>query len=175
MLIYKDFITGDELCSDSFPTSYPEEYNGVVMKVIGRTRTDAGGIDDALIGGNASADGADADAGADDTAVTGINVILNHKLQSTQFTKKDFKVYFGAWMKKAAKWIEENKGKERADAFKKDGLEAFKKIFSTFKDWDLYVGENMDPEGSVVFMNYREDGVTPYFWLFKDALEEEKF
>merc|ERR1712142_1265809 len=30
MLIYKDFISNDELCSDSFPTTWPEEYNGAI-------------------------------------------------------------------------------------------------------------------------------------------------
>lgn len=81
----------------------------------------------------------------------------------------------GAWFKKAAKWIEENKGKERADIFKKDGMAAFKVIFGSFKDWELYIGESMDADASIVFLNYREDGVTPYFWFFADALLEEKF
>jgi len=173
MLIYRDYVSGDEVCSDSFPMKLL--HNDVIMEVDAANIRIDGGIDEALIGGNASADGEDADAGADDGAVTGINVIINHKLNPTQFTKKDFKTYFGAWMKKAAKWIEENKGADRAAAFKKDGLEAFKKIFASFKDWDLYIGESMNPDGSIVFMNYREDGVTPYFWFFKDALEEEKF
>merc|ERR1711970_1227263 len=175
MLIYKDFISNDELCSDSFPTTWPEEYDGCIMEVTGRNRTEAGGIDDALIGGNASADGADADAGADDGASSGIDVVMNHNLSPSGFGKKDFKVYMGAWFKKAAKWVEENKGKERADIFKKDGMVAFKEIFGKFKEVDLYVGENMDPDGSLVFGMYREDGITPYFWYFKDALEEEKF
>merc|ERR1712110_557090 len=80
MLIYKDFISNDELCSDSFPTTWPEEYEGTIMEVTGRNRTEAGGISDALIGGNASADGADADAGADDGASSGIDVVMNHNL-----------------------------------------------------------------------------------------------
>merc|ERR1712244_78694 len=107
------------------------------MEVTGANIKEAGGIDEALIGGNASAEGGD-EGGADDVAVTGINVVMNAKLNPTQFGKKDFKVYMGAWFKRMAKWVEENKGEERAAAFKKDG-------------------------------------VTPYFWYFKDALEEEKF
>jgi hypothetical protein len=173
MLIYKDFISGDELCSDSYPTKLL--FNDVIMEVTAANIREDGGIDERLIGGNASADGADADAGADDAAVTGINVVMNAKLNPTHFAKKDFKVYMGAWFKKAAKWIEENKSKERADIFKKEGMAAFKEIFGKFKEVDLYVGENMDPDGSLVFGMYREDGITPYFWYFKDALEEEKF
>jgi len=174
MLIYKDFITGDELCSDSFPTSYPEEYNGVVMKVIGRSRTDAGGIDDALIGGNASADGADADAGADDAASSGIDVIMNHNLSPTAFAKKDWLVFMKSWAKKAYTWIAENKSQERADIFKVESQKALKYLHKNFKEVELYTGENMDPEGSLVFLMYEEDGITPYFWYFVDALEEEK-
>merc|ERR1711981_170436 len=104
MLIYKDYVSGDEVCSDSFPMKLL--HNEVIMEVDAANIRIDGGID--------SADGEDADAGADDSAVTGINVIINHKLNPTQFTKKDFKTYFGAWMKKAAKWIEENKGADRA-------------------------------------------------------------
>merc|ERR1712226_1071461 len=146
MLIYKDPISNDELCSDSFPTEL--KFNDCIMEVTGANIKESGGIDEALIGGNASAEGGD-EGGADDCAVTGINVVMNHKLNPTQFGKKDFKVYMGAWFKRMAKWVEENKNAERAAAFKK--------IFANFKDWELYIGENMDPEGTLVFMNYKED------------------
>lgn len=32
----------------------------------------------------------------------------------------------------------------------------------------------MDPDGMVALLNYREDGITPYFTFFKDGLKEEK-
>merc|ERR1711912_171812 len=98
MLIYKDFVNGDELCSDSYPSKLL--FNDVIMEVDGANIKEDGGIDDALIGGNASADGADADAGADDAAVTGINVVMTHKLCETGFAKKDFKVYMKDFLKK---------------------------------------------------------------------------
>jgi len=173
MLIYKDFVNGDELCSDSYPSKLL--FNDVIMEVDGANIKEDGGIDDALIGGNASADGADADAGADDAAVTGINVVMNAKLVGTAFSKKDLKTYMMPWFKKAKKWIEENKSKERADIFMKEVPGIFKELTAKVKDIDFYLGENMDPEGSLVFGFYREDGITPYFWYFKDALEEEKF
>ena len=34
--------------------------------------------------------------------------------------------------------------------------------------------ESMNPEGMVVLMNYREDGITPFFIFFKDGLIETK-
>ena len=35
-------------------------------------------------------------------------------------------------------------------------------------------GESMNPDGMVTLLNYREDGVTPYFVFWKDGLKEEK-
>lgn len=74
MLIYKDYLSGDEMCSDSYPMI--TKFDDVIMEVTAATIREDGGIDDALIGGNASAEGDDADAGADDAAVTGINVSI---------------------------------------------------------------------------------------------------
>merc|ERR1712088_1194746 len=175
MLIYKDFITEDELCSDSYPSSLPEAYHGAIMEVSGANIKEDGGIDEALIGGNASADGEDADAGADDSAVTGINVVMTHKLCETAFAKKDFKVYMKDFLKKTIAHLEKEERGDEVAAFKKGAQAAMMEIMGSFKDWVLYTGESMDPEGSLVFGNYREDGITPYFWYFKHALEEEKF
>ena len=47
-------------------------------------------------------------------------------------------------------------------AFEKGAQAYAKKIIGGFKDYDFYVGESMDPDGMVVLMNYREDGVTPF-------------
>lgn len=32
----------------------------------------------------------------------------------------------------------------------------------------------MNPDGAVMLLNYREDGVTPYFTVFKDGLKTIK-
>jgi len=150
------------------------KFDDVIMEVTGANIKEDGGIDDALIGGNASAEGDDADAGADDAAVTGVNVIMNARLSETQFGKKDFTVYMKGYMKKVLAHLTEN-NPDRCDAFKKGAQAALKEILGSFKDWQFFTGENMDPDGAVALMNYKEDGVTPYFWFFKDGLEEEKF
>ena len=173
MLIYKDFISGDELCSDSYPMK--ELHDGAIMEVSGANIKEDGGIDESLIGGNASAEGEDAGAGADDGAVTGINVVMTHKLCETAFAKKDFKVYMKDYLKKTIEHLKAEGKDDRIPAFKKGAQAAMMEIMNSFKDWVLYTGESMDPEGSLVFGNYREDGITPYFWYFKDAMEEEKF
>ncbi|KAG0261215.1 tRNA 2'-phosphotransferase [Mortierella polycephala] len=38
----------------------------------------------------------------------------------------------------------------------------------------LYVGKSLNPEGAIMFLNYREDGITPYFTAFKYGLKETK-
>lgn len=55
-------------------------------------------IDDALIGGNASAEGGD--EGTENSQVSGIDIVLNHKLQEMPpMDKKAFLVYAKDYMK----------------------------------------------------------------------------
>jgi len=151
-----------------------EKHDGVIMEVTGATIKEGGGISDALIGGNASAEGEDADAGADDGQIQGVNVIMNARLTETNFGKKDFTVYMKGYMKKVLAHLEKE-NPSRIDNFKKGAQAALKEVLGSFKDWEFFTGESMDPDAGVVLMNYKEDGVTPYFWYFKDGLIEEKF
>lgn len=68
----------------------------------------------------------------------------------------------------------EKKDSARAAEFKKIAQPAVKKILDTFKDWDFFTGERMNPDGMVALLNYREDGVTPYMLFFRDGLVEMK-
>jgi len=63
---------------------------------------------------------------------------------------------------------------EDVKAFETGASSYAKKIVANFKDYDFYVGESMDPDGMVVLMNFREDGVTPFVTIWKDGLNEEK-
>ena len=56
------------------------------------------GIDDALIGGNASADAAAA-GGGDVDAVSGIDVVLAHDLQPMGYSYKSYKEYIKGYVK----------------------------------------------------------------------------
>jgi len=173
MLIYKDAFNGDELCSDSYPSKML--HDGAIMEVDGAYIMEGGGIDDSLIGGNASADGADADAGADDAVAKVINVISTHKLSQTSFTKKDFKTCMKGLLKKTVEHLNKNGKESEVANFKKGAQAAMMAILENFKDWDFYTGESMDPEATLVLGGYREDGITPFFWYFAHTLEEEKF
>lgn len=63
---------------------------------------------------------------------------------------------------------------EEVTAFEKGAQGYAKKIVTNFKDYDFYIGESMDPDGMVVLMNYREDGVTPFVTIWKHGLTEMK-
>lgn len=49
-----------------------------------------------------------------------------------------------------------------------------KKIIANFKDYEFFTGESMNPDGMIVLLNYREDGVTPYVTVWKHGLDEMK-
>ena len=49
-----------------------------------------------------------------------------------------------------------------------------KKIIGNFKDYEFLIGEKMDPDGMVILLNYREDGVTPFVTVWKHGLIEMK-
>jgi len=63
---------------------------------------------------------------------------------------------------------------EEVKAFETGASSYAKKIVSNFKDYEFYIGESMDPDGMVVLLNYREDGVTPYITIWKSGLVEMK-
>ena len=66
----------DEVLTDIYKV---EEIDGVVLKVKGKMKTESTQVDDSMIGGNASAEGCDADAGGDDTVVSGIDIVMANR------------------------------------------------------------------------------------------------
>lgn len=172
MIIYKDVVTGDELFSDIYKII--ESGNGICYEVEGKmvSRTDQG-IDDALIGGNASAEACEAVDGTVSTTVTGVDIILNHCLRETGFTKESYKQYIKDYLKCIKTRLEETKP-DRVKPFMSGAAEIVKAILGNFKNYQFYTGEKMMPEGMVGLLDFREDGITPYMIFFKDGLELEK-
>jgi len=171
MIIYKDIFSNDEMASDTYPHRIIDD---VILEIDCKVITcKPGAIDEALLGANASAEGGD--EGADDAeTISAPDVVLANRLQATGFDKKSWTVYIKDFMKRTLKKLEENGDQAKVDAFKKGAQTAVKKILGSFKEWEMYTGENMDPEGSIAYLNYREDGITPYIWMFYHGLEEEK-
>ncbi|XP_074844250.1 translationally-controlled tumor protein [Carettochelys insculpta] len=170
MIIYRDCISQDEMFSDIY--NIREVADGLCYEVEGKmvTRTE-GQIADSLIGGNASTE--NIDEGTDPTVITGVDIVINHHLQETSFTKESYKKYIKDYMKAIKARLEEHKP-DRVKPFMTGAAEQVKHILANFKNYQFYVGENMNPDGMVGLLDFREDGVTPYMIFFKDGLETEK-
>jgi len=169
MIIFKDIITGDEIISDSYDL---KEIDGTVYEADGKKI--AVGGENIDIGANPSAE----DGGGDDledTTSTVLDIAHSFRLNETQFDKKTYLSHLKGYMKKVK---EAMKAKGADDAEVKDfetKAQAYaKKIIGNFKDYEFLIGESMDPDGMVILLNYREDGVTPYVIVWKHGLTEMK-
>merc|ERR1712053_60408 len=131
-----------------------------------------------LEGSNASAEGADADEGADAAgSVSGIDIVLNHRLVETGFgSKKDYTVYLKDYMKKVVKYLEDNNRAGEVDEFKKNINGVMKELLGKFKDLQFFTGESMEAEAMILIMDYKdyEGEERPVIMAFKHGLEEEK-
>merc|ERR1711881_536928 len=99
-----------------------------------------------------------------------IDVVHSFRLQSTQFDKKGYLTYLKGYMKAVKAKLPE----DHHAAFEKGASGYAKKIVASFKDWEFYTGESMDPDGMIVLLNYRDDGITPYVVVWKHGLSEMK-
>lgn len=158
---------GDEMLSDAFKII---EVDDIALEVDAKMLTIKEGAD-VDIGANASAE--EAAEELEDGAIQVNNVVYSFRLQSTSFDKKSYMTYIKGYMKAVKKHLEES-DPDRVAVFEKKVTPFVKKILENFKDYEFYVGESMNPEGAIALLNYREDGITPYFTLFKDGLKTEK-
>jgi len=167
MIIYKDLFTGDELFSDANLT---ELLNGVVYKVKGKLRTDTFDIDERAIGGNASAEGG-GEEGTDVAQKQGVDIVMNGRLVEYAQSKKDYMTHIKEYMKQVKTKLEEDNSPDK-DTFQKNVQEFIKDVLANFKDYQLFCGETMKPEGMLALMKWDEE--TPYMYFFKHGLEAEK-
>ena len=168
MIIFKDALTDDEIISDSYDM---KEVDGVVYEVdCAMITEDAVHVD---TGANASAE--EADEALEDTAIKVNNVVNSFRLVSTSFDKKSYLSYLKGYMKSVKKFLQESgKSEEEVKEFETKAQGFAKKVIGSFKDWEFYTGESMNPDGMVVLLNYREDGTTPYVVVWKHGLKQMK-
>lgn len=166
MLLYSDVTTNDEIFSDAFPVKL---VNDIVYEIDCRMITVKEG--DVDIGANPSAEEQDEalEAGAQQVN----DVVYSFRLQSTSFDKKSYLAHLKGYMKAVKAYLAEN-NPDRVTAFEKGAQEQAKKIVANFKDYEFYTGESLNPDGLVLLLNYREDGVTPFFTVWKDGVKEIK-
>jgi len=169
MIIYKDIITGDEMFSDAYDMKLVDD---VAYEVDCKMITIKKGAD-VDIGANASAEGGEEEL--EDGTETVNNVVYSFRLTPSSFEKKSYLSHIKGYMKKIKGKLEEsNASSDEVTQFEKGAQALAKKIIGSYKDWEFYVGESMDPEGMVALLNYREDGITPYIVFWKHGLKEEK-
>ncbi|KAH7105508.1 translationally controlled tumor-associated [Auriculariales sp. MPI-PUGE-AT-0066] len=167
MLLYTDILTGDEMFSDAYPMKLVDD---IIYEMDGQSITIKPGAD-VDIGANPSAE--EQQEELEDGAVVTINIVHSFRLQKTSFDKKSYLTYLKGYMKAVKTKLQET-NPDRVEAFEK-GAQAFaKKIVANFKDFEFYTGESMNVDGMVALLNYREDGITPYFVFWKDGLKEVK-
>merc|ERR1711941_219768 len=89
----------------------------------------------------------------DSTSTTVNNLVDAHKLIATDFTKKSYMTHIKDYMARL-----------------------LKKVIADFDEYTFYQGEKMDIDnGMIVLSRYSEDGQTPYFFMWKDGMIEEKY
>jgi len=171
MKIYKDIFSGDELFSDTYKMTLVQD---CLYEVVGKYETRSDG-EVVLDGANASAE--EADEGTDANSVSGVDIILNHRLTETGFgSKKDFTTYLKDYMKRVVKYLEENNRGGEIDEFKKNIQGVMKKLMENFKELQFFTGESMDPDAMICMCEYKEVNgeERPVLMFFKHGLEEEK-
>jgi len=164
MLLFQDIISEDEMFTDAFPHKIVDD---IVYEVDCQMITVKSGAD-VDIGANPSAE--EQEEALEEGAAQVNNVVHSFGLSPTTFDKKSYLAYLKGYMKAV-------KGKlpaDRVDAFEKGAQGYAKKIVANFKDFEFYTGKEMNADGMVALLNYREDGVTPYFTFWKDGLKQIK-
>jgi hypothetical protein len=172
MRVYKDLFTGDEMFCDSYKMKLVDE---VVYEVYGKHVTRKIG-DVQLAGSNPSAE--EADEGTDETVESGVDIILNQRLQECYAfnDKKAFTGYLKDYMKKLVAKLQET-NPDQVDVFKTNIQKFTKEMLGKFKDLSFYTGESMDPEAMIAILDYKDvDGEeVPVMYFFKHGLLEEKY
>lgn len=166
MNIYKCIITNDELFSNTFKMKETEIFYEVEGKTVIRTE----GFDESLISANASAE--EVAEGTDSSSISGVDIVLNHNLQETAYTKKQYLAQMKDYVKAVRAHLEVS-NPSRVPVFMAEVQNEVKKIVKDFAQYQFFTGESMNPDGMVVLLNYREDD-TPYMLFIKDGLLVEK-
>jgi len=164
MLLYSDTLTGDEMFSDAFPVKIVDDIAYEVDCALITVKPGA----DVDIGANPSTE--EEEETLDEGATQVNNVVYSFRLQPTSFDKSSYLGYLRGYMKAIKAQLPE----EKVADFQAKASAFAKKIAANFKDYEFYTGESMNPDGMVALLNYREDGITPYFTFWKDGLKEVK-
>uniref|UniRef100_UPI001E1B4563 translationally-controlled tumor protein-like n=1 Tax=Jaculus jaculus TaxID=51337 RepID=UPI001E1B4563 len=122
----------------------------------------------ALIGGNASTEGLE-DEGSESTGVTRVDVVMIHHLQENSLTKETYQKYINDDMKPPRGKLEEWKP-ERVKPLISGAADQINHILVNFNNYQVFISENVNPDGMVDLPDYHKDDVTPLMIFFRDGL-----
>lgn len=166
MIIYTDLLTGDELFSDAHKYELIEDE--FFIKAEGKWVT-LGDVD-IDIGANPSAEGGD-DEGVESTSRKVVDLIDGFQLNEMPgMGKKDFMGWAKPWVAKVVEALPDDK----KDEFKAKATPGIKYLLGKIKDLQFFVGESLDPDGTMCFAYYDEGASNPTFLYPKYALKEVK-
>ncbi|XP_047598050.1 translationally-controlled tumor protein-like [Lutra lutra] len=112
-----------------------------------------GNIDDSFIDENVSTEGPRRqNQSTKTTIVTGVDIIVNQLLQETSFTKVAYKKYNKDSMESVKVKLEE-KRPDRVKSLAAGITEQIKHILINFKNYQFFIGENMNLDGMVALLD----------------------
>merc|ERR1711868_127987 len=166
MIIFKDILTGEEMFTDS--SKYKITENGALYEVQGKHITRK--IDEVtLAGANPSAE--EAEEGCDEAVESGIDIVLNQRLQEVHGLNKKV---FTDYLKKYMKLILEKVPEDKKDTFKSMNTVA-KEFLGKFKDLQFFHGESFDygiEERMLAMVEYKVEDPVMYFFYY--GIDPEK-
>lgn len=164
--IYKDRFTGDEMFAGAYPCSLVDD---VAFCVEGKSVPMGGENFDVGCGSAFGGGGGEDDGPLDDSVEMVINIVAGHRLQATSFDKKGFVSWVKPYLARIRTALEASKP-DRVAPFMKGSEVFIKRLLTSFSDYDFYVNESMDFEAGLAIRFYKEDGITPYFYFFRDGV-----
>ncbi|OQR67526.1 histamine release factor-like [Tropilaelaps mercedesae] len=173
MLVYRDSVSGDEMFTDTVKVNVVENsVYEVTCKYVTRREGEI------VLAGSNPAEG-EADEGTEEHVESGLDVVLNQRLQETSFDKAGYKLYLKTYTKALQdKWKELEYPAEKIAELKSQCMTGVKYILGKIdKDSQYYLGESMNPDGCVAVLTYRDgaDGNEEAIMMFlKAGLDEEK-
>uniref|UniRef100_A0A0B7ALP9 TCTP domain-containing protein n=1 Tax=Arion vulgaris TaxID=1028688 RepID=A0A0B7ALP9_9EUPU len=173
MKVYKCIITGDELFTDT----YPMEIVSGLYKIKARYVTRSEKFDDSKLGANPSAE--EETEAAEDASSSGVNVVLDNRLQKTGFSsKKEYMSYFKDFIKQVEEMKKAANPQLDVVAFRSGVQAAFKYVLASFDSYEYYTGESSNPDGNIALLKWEtpegESDDVPFVYFFVEGVKEEK-
>eukprot|EP00298_Acanthocystis_sp_HF-20_P014221 c20677_g2_i2.p1 GENE.c20677_g2_i2~~c20677_g2_i2.p1 ORF type:complete len:164 (+),score=46.09 c20677_g2_i2:55-546(+) len=155
-IIYRDIVSHDEMCSEANTKVVDDVMIEIMCNMIVVRKVESEQESEQKVG-----------------AKTVIDLVESHGLIETWFDKKTYIKYIKAYLKQVRSYLEKNRP-ERVEPFITGSMLIVKKIIANFHEYQFFMGKSQDVTGSIALVFYKDDGITPYVWLFRDGLDAEQ-